>query len=406
MILKKSNIIFIILMLSLTSNLLSEDNRQGQYTINAYNPFLSWGVSIGCEYFGELWTLENSNNLDIYNTNQLNGLFNFDLDEMFGLESTKIGITTISNFGKDPNEDFNSQQGITNIGALSATKFLQFYLEKGFWENRVNLTFGLLDINTEFDVKYSAKNFINPSHGIGIDWSQSGWNGPSIFPNTSLGARLKFLHKGNIIVQFAVLDGVPGDTSDQTSTHIILNENDGLLLCGNIYHITGEQIHTLPEHKPDAAFEHIGIGFWYYTKTYNHVFSELTNWGMYFVFEQDAFIESGTTQGLSFFGRFGIADDEINSVDYFIGLGFVYKGLFGGRDDDLIGFSIANAHNSYLHRSINALGTNELNTEFFYSFVVSDFLTLQLDLQTFKLADSQQNSRHTPVGGLRAKLTI
>lgn len=406
MIRRRSIIILSISLLILNISLIAEDLNLGKYHLNTYNPLLNYGVSINCELYAEVWSLQYTKDLNYFSTNQLNGIFDINLEDLIGLNSTKIGITTITNFGSNPNDLLNSQQGITNIAALSASKFLQFFIEKGLFNDRLNFTFGLLDINTEFDVKHSAKNFINPSHGIGIDWSQSGWNGPSIFPNTSLGARLKFLHKGNIVVQFAVLDGIPGDTSNQSSTGIILDENDGLLVCGNIYHINGEQIHSLPKSNPEESFEHIGIGFWYYTSSYNHFYTGLTNWGMYFVFEQDAFIEEGTSQGLSFFGRFGVADDEVNKVDYFIGIGFVYKGLLGGRDNDLIGLSIANAHNSYKYRNLNNIATSELNTEFFYCFVFSEYLSLQLDLQTFKLADKAFNNQNIPVGGLRVKLSI
>ncbi len=403
----KNFTIFLILFICLiTYCLFGEESIEGKYNLNTYNPLFDNGFSIGLELHSEVWTLEYNKKFNFYNPNMISGLFSVDLEKMIGFESANIAITTITNFGKDPNEDLNSQQGITNIAAISATKFLQFYFEKGFLNDRINFTFGLLDLNSEFDVKHTAKNFINPSHGIGIDWSQSGWNGPSIFPNTSLGARLKFLHKGNIMVQFAVMDGLSGDTANQNSTQISLKESDGLLVCGDIYHINGEQLHSLPEKKPNETFEHLGIGFWYYTKSYNQVLSGLTNWGMYFVFEQDVFVEEENSQGLSFFGRFGVADDEVNDVDYFIGLGLVYKGLIVGRDNDLIGLAIANAHNSYLHRNINNIGTNEFNTEFFYSFVVSDYLSLQFDFQTFKLSDKNRIQQHLPIGGLRVKLAI
>jgi porin len=48
---------------------------------------------------------------------------------------------------------------------------------------------GLYDLNSEFDVIEAAALFLNPSHGIGPDFAQSGRNGPSIFPVTSLAIR-------------------------------------------------------------------------------------------------------------------------------------------------------------------------------------------------------------------------
>lgn len=400
-------IITIIMMLCYQLTIASEkEDELSPYSLNYFNPLYEYGISISAEYIGELWALENQSKIEMYNPNVINGEILFDLDKLIGIPNSEFEIYTLSMFGKDPNEDFASQQGITNIGAYNTSKIFQCFYEQNILDNRLQFIVGLLDVNSEFDVKFSAKNFINPSHGIGIDWSQSGANGPSIFPTASLGARVRFLHKGNIVMQFAILDGIPGDTANPNGTQIILNENDGLMVAGTIYHLHGESLLELPDNVYPENFEQTGIGFWYYTDKYSHVVSNITNWGIYFVFEQDAYVESNTSQGLSFFGRFGIADDKYNEVDYFIGLGGVYKGLIVGRDNDYLGLAIANAHNSFEYRTLNNLDDNEFNIEFFYIFNVTNFLNLQIDLQSFSLADQTRIRRDEILAGFRLKLSL
>ena len=255
-------------------------------------------------------------------------------------------------------------------------------------------------------LNFHQKKFLNPSHGIGYDWSQTGANGPSIYPTTSIGARVRFLHKGNIVMQFAVLDGIPGDTSNPNGTRIILNETDGLLVAGTIYHLHGESLLELPDNNYAETFEHTGMGFWYYTDKYSHIVSNIVNWGLYFVFEQDVFLEENSSQGLSIFGRFGVADDKFNDVDYFIALGGVYKGLISGRDNDFVGLALANAHNTFEFRTINNFDNRELNVELFYRFNVSDFLDIQVDIQNFLLADNSRLKSNELLLGMRMILSF
>ena len=57
----------------------------------------------------------------------------------------------------------------------------------------------------------SASLFLNSSFGIGPEFSQSGLEGPSIFPNTSVGARFAIKPIEEIVLRTAALDGVPVD---------------------------------------------------------------------------------------------------------------------------------------------------------------------------------------------------
>ena len=62
---------------------------------------------------------------------------------------------------------------------------------------------GRYDLNSEFYRLQSASLFLNSSFGIGPEFSQSGLEGPSIFPNTSVGARFAIKPIEEIVLRTA-----------------------------------------------------------------------------------------------------------------------------------------------------------------------------------------------------------
>ena len=71
-------------------------------------------------------------------------------------------------------------QVISNIDASHAWRVFEFWYE--FGEGPWSVRTGLYDLNSEFDVNETGGLFLNSSHGMGPDFSQTGENGPSIFP--------------------------------------------------------------------------------------------------------------------------------------------------------------------------------------------------------------------------------
>ena len=78
------------------------------------------------------------------------------------------------------------------------------------------------------DTRGSVGLFFNSSFGIGSEFSQSGQEGPSIFRNTSVGARFAIKPVKRIVLRTAVLDGVPVDRLN--GTRDIFARNDGVLV--------------------------------------------------------------------------------------------------------------------------------------------------------------------------------
>ena len=83
-------------------------------------------------------------------------------------------------------------QARSNIEGVSTRRLYEIWADYSCSAKISNsVRFGLYDFNTEFNALDAAALFINSSHGIGPDVSQTGLHGPSIFPVTGLALRVK-----------------------------------------------------------------------------------------------------------------------------------------------------------------------------------------------------------------------
>lgn len=70
-----------------------------------------------------------------------------------------------------------------------AARLYEAWIDKRSADGSASVRFGLYDLNSEFDTTEAGALSLLSSHGIGPDFAQSGRNGPSIFPVTSLALR-------------------------------------------------------------------------------------------------------------------------------------------------------------------------------------------------------------------------
>lgn len=329
-------------------------------------------LTIATTYTGEQWHQATGgvatgsrylDNLDI--------TIDADAGRIAGLEGLKVFAYLLYNNGHSINELTGAAQGVSNIEATDALRLYELWTEWNFGAADQSLRVGLYDLNSEFDSIESAGLFVNPSHGIGPDLAQTGQNGPSIFPVTSLGARFS-KSWGSWSAQVAVLDAVPGDVDHPDRTTIRLSEDEGALIVGET------------NYRSDAA--RIGVGYWQYTADFDrHDAEEASsdNAGAYVIVEAPAFVSESAHMNL--FVRAGVANSHINPVDRYIGTGAVYT-MSSAAHEHQIGIAIAVADLGEPYRRLeasagNVTGARESIVELSYRVNVSDWLTLQPDLQ-------------------------
>lgn len=351
---------------------------------------------------------------EAYYLDNTNARMLIDLQKNMGLKDAIFLISFLGNYGGNPAEATGTAQGISNIESINDFKLYELRLEKRFFNGRLSLLTGLYDLNSEFDVRESSKLFINPSHGIGADFAQSGENGPSIFPHTSLAFRLKYALPESYYFQAAVFDGVPGNPSNPYGTHIILNERDGLL-------IAAEGGLQKGDFSQADNFLKLSGGIWYYNSTYDDLYDldndgnplrKRGNFGIYASAETFLYSEEPDgDQGAAAFVRIGTADGDINQFSLYTAAGINFIGLIPGRDSDQLGIAAAGAHNSSKYRmmaSASGFGVrkNEINLEVTYSAQLFPWLRLQPDFQLILNPAGRSDGRSIFSAGSRMEIVF
>jgi porin len=307
----------------------------------------------------------------------LDVMFSLDGEKLAGLHGTSAFIHFLNNNGGRPDNDLvGSAQGIDNIEVPKATaKLYQAWIQQNLFDDKVSVLAGLYDTNSEFYVNDPAGLFIHSTYGIGTEVAATGMNGPSIFPFTAAGVRLKIQPTPEFYVMSAVLDGVPGDPNNPNGTHVHFRDGDGAF-------VIAEAGYTPEKGK-------VAVGGWYYTEKFPDQTDpvESRSQGAYIIGDYKVYCELGSCdQGLSAFARFGVADDDINQFDYAWAAGLVYTGLIPGRDEGQLGLGIDGAHNGDPFKNAAAAGgtpvdTAETNIELTYSDNITPWLAVQPDVQ-------------------------
>ncbi|MFO1457432.1 MAG: carbohydrate porin [Steroidobacteraceae bacterium] len=271
-------------------------------------------------------------------------------------------------------------QGISNIEGVDTWRLYEFWGELRFGASgRTTLRAGLYDLNSEFDSIETAGLFLNSSHGIGPDLAQTGENGPSIFPVTSLALRLQG-GAADWYWQLAALDAVPGEPGHPDRTSFELGGGEGALLIGEFGRAVG-------------PFRKLALGAWTYTAKFAAIgetdaagdpVRDTGNRGFYAIAETTL----AEREGLHATGwvRAGLADDRFNGFKNYVGLGASAAGLVPGRPDDQLGIALASVAAGGPWRDEMALAgsatdARETTLELTWRLPVADWLTLQPDLQ-------------------------
>jgi porin len=262
--------------------------------------------------------------------------------------------------------------------------------------------FGRYDLNSEFYRLQSAGLFLNSSFGIGPEFSQSGVEGPSIFPNTSVGARFAVKPIEAIVLRTAVLDGVPVERPNGTEK--IFAKDDGVLVVGEAAYLN----RPLGTEQPRTRGFRIGrnccgtytsklaVGAWYYTARFDDLKKTRPDGqparhrgsrGFYLLADQSVYQNNhDPSQQVTLFGQFGIGDPRVSRFAYYTGGGLTFASFIPRRDQDEFGIAVAAAHNgSQFIESQRKQGIqekrSEVTLELTYLAQFGSHLAIQPDLQ-------------------------
>jgi porin len=346
-------------------------------------------LSLESVYTAEGWHLA-ADDLRSHTTylDNLDLMATVDGETLFGVGGLQFFAYALYNNGHALN-GVDAVQGVSNIESVRALRLYEAWAQAALGPF-ASLRAGLYDLNSEFDAIDSAALFINPSHGIGPDFSQSGENGPSIFPSTSLAMRLQ-LELGQWQARVALLDAIPGDPNHPENTTVRWSSAEGFLYVAEVDYSLNGRVRT-------------GLGTWQYSEPVDGD----NNHGAY-AFAETGAIELANERGfLNVFTRTGWANEDVNPVSRYVGAGISWTGFVANRADRL-GVSIAHATMGEPWRRAMAdegatTRAAETILELTARFPLGDSVALQPDVQYIRHPGATADRESAWVFGLRLEV--
>ncbi len=320
-------------------------------------------------------------------------IFDADLDRMVGWSGAQLWLYGLYNNGNSISDLVGDAQAVSNIETgTRAIRLYEAWIDQKFGDV-ASLRVGLYDLNSEFDALDASGLFVSSPHGIGTDFAQSGQNGPSIFPSTSLAARVAFAPAEGWTIRAAIFDGVPGDPARPARTAVKLGKGDGALMVGEV--------------ETPLAGGKLLLGHWRYTAAFDRVDgagAETGNAGSYIRAQLPlARRDEGT---LDAFMRAGVASSRFNMFDRFVSGGLNFSGWVKGREDDALGLAVAAAFTAAPYRAATGAAASEVAIELTYRAQVTPWLAIQPNAHYVRRPSADPGVADAIVLGVRTEWSL
>ncbi|MEQ1755391.1 MAG: carbohydrate porin [Micropepsaceae bacterium] len=322
---------------------------------------------------GDLWSAASGGvSHDLVFLDEVDLQLSLDLEKLTGWQGASAFIYGLYTNGNSVSELAGDFNGISNIEiGVEHVRVVEAWIDQAFDDGKGSIRAGLYDLCSEFDAGEVRALFLNSGHGSGSDFSQTGQNGPSMWPVTSLAVRVNYNFEGGYYLRGTLADGVPGNPDKPKRTTIDFQDGDGLLLAaeGGV--------------AMDGRLWSLGV--WTYTEQFPDLVTaeNHSNAGAYLALEEPLLSsEAGDSFNLAGSFRVGFANSDINSLSSFFSATLVATGLIPDLPEDQIGLGllIANAGNKF--QSSEGLSEDqEINIELTYFASLTESLTIQPDIQ-------------------------
>jgi porin len=348
-----------------------------------------------------------------------------DGEKFVGFPGLRIYLSELGTHGPNAGAFAGDAQGVSNMTAPSGFRSYEGWLQYNFLNNQWSVLVGQYDVGSEFYRLQTAGLLFNQAFGTGTTFGLSGVEGPSIFPSTSLGARIAYRPTDNFVIRSALLDGVPLYRPDGTVSPF--RQGDGLLIVSEAAWSKRPQPDD-PSHGPRIRIgrfsdvshydDKIAVGGWHYTAEFNDL-SEFDargnplqhhgSSGAYLAIDR---VLSETAEHKNQVGAFlqlGLSEQQVNRFGSYTGAGIAAQGVVAGRPNDEIGLGVASARNgfSYMQSQLQlGLPVNRAETaiEGTYLIQVGNSVAVQPDVQYVVHPNTDPNIRDAWVFQLRLEL--
>jgi porin len=349
-----------------------------------------------------------------------------DMDRLTGWGGATVFLHGLGIHGGQPSAFAGDAQGVSSIQAPPTWTLEEAWIQQNLFGNRLSALIGRYDLNSEFYHLHAADLFLNASFGMGPEFSQSGKGGPSVFPNTSVGARVEFKPVAGLVLRGAVLDGVPVERPGWD----IFAKGDGLLIVGEaafLYRPAPDgQARRLPHRfrlGRDAQFPpydaKMAVGAWHYTASFQDLsrtradgtpLTHLGSSGAYAIGDVVVY-EDGSGRRLRVFGQFGAGDPRVDRFGLYLGAGVDLTGVIPSRKNDEVGFGVAAARNGghFVEQQRDQgrrVDLAEMTFELAYLAPVRSWFSVQPDLQYVLMPNTNPRTQNALVGLIRIELAF
>ena len=341
--------------------------------------------------------------------------------QAFGWQGGLLNVSALQIRGRSlTNERLGALNAVSGYDVGRSTRLFELWYGQGFFNNRLDVWVGTIDLDTEFLVSQNASFFLNSSFGWPLSTSSNLYSGGPSWPFSAVGARVKWTPAPPLVLMGAITNDNPTrgpfysnvnpTTRDPTGT--LFSTSGGTLFMGEAQlwmdmarRLAGKDAPALPGtwkigglydtgRFPDQRYDNQGNLLASAVSTgiprYHH-----GNWMAYALLDQMIWRktkESGKT--INLFVRTIVSNGQRNRFSVEIQSGLTFDELLPGRPDDTIG--LAWGTSLYGHQAIRSahdavrLGTSvpyqlrpEHHIELTYQAAVTPYLILQPDFQYF-----------------------
>jgi porin len=346
---------------------------------------------------------------------------------LVGVPGMTLFVEGLNVHGGHPSRFAGDAQGVSSLEGPSGWTLEEAWIQQNLADDHLSILIGRYDLNTEFYRLQSAGLFLNGSFGVGPEFSQSGSGGPSIFPDTSVGARIAWKPRRSMVFRTAILDGVPVDRPDGAK---LFAHGDGLLLVAEGAYLFRPTPGDSPRHphlrlgrvaRLPPYTTKIALGTWHYTAKYSDLSKTSSDGqavrhkgssGAYLLADMTLYADpEQPARRLSVFGQFGIGDARVNHFARYTGAGMVMTGPLKARPSDELGVAIAVAYNgahftAQQTAAGRSVGSAEATLDCTYLAPLTSRLALQPDLQYVFHPGTDRSRKNALVALLRFELSF
>ena len=319
------------------------------------------GITAGLSYIGDVFgDVSGGSRRGSGYLHMVSGSVHIDLARLMGVTGGVVYVSGFWTLGDNPSEFIGDAQGVDNIAAPNTAKIFNAQYRQSLFNRRLRLMLGLYDVNSEFQVSERSNLFLNASFGIGPTFSESGVNGPSVFPTTAPAVRIEGDPSSTLTFRVVAANGIAGDPADPYGTHVIFG--GGAMLAAELEH-----------HAPGSDDRKLALGSWVYTALTpgieqgdfgRPVSRSQRSYGFYALGDYPVWQDASGKREVGIFGRIGHASPGANRIAWFVCGGVTLEGslLFG--EDDNIGVGFVTAFNGSGYKdAMDRLGAPVENAE-------------------------------------------